>query len=151
LPPRSNSSARATCRRSRSRDTQAVGRHALTAQAEQLESIVGRIGRRLNHWLRTNRDGVPSADFFEAFRYYQAALLGLLREQRERGRLVRDLSDMPDDELQATIRAESLRAAHTFTPDEWAMLDRVRAEQSQGRHGGLPATSDPDETSDTDE
>jgi hypothetical protein len=114
----------------------AVGRHTLTAQAELLESIVGRIGRRLNHWLRTNRDGVPSADFFEAFRYYQAALLGLLREQRERAELeLKRTSDaamrrLDDAQLEATLRAELLKAAHTYTPEEWAMLDRVRAEQS---------------------
>jgi hypothetical protein len=32
--------------------------------------------------------------------------------------------------------AELLKAAHTYTPEEWAMLDRVRAEQSQGRAWG---------------
>lgn len=111
-----------------------VGRHTLTTQAELMESIVGRIGRRLNHWLRTNRDGVPSVEFFEAFRYYQAALLGLLREQRERGRLALR-SDVPDENLEAALRAEFLRAAHTFTPEEWAMLDRMRAGQSTTGEG----------------
>jgi hypothetical protein len=113
-----------------------VGRHTLTVQAELLESIVGRIGRRLNHWLKTNPNATPSAEFLEAFRYYQAALLGLLREQRERARRA---VDVPDEQLEATLRAEFLRAAHTFTPEDWAILDRVRAEQSDTE------TSDPDE------
>jgi hypothetical protein len=127
-----------------------VRRHTLTAQAEQLVSLTGRIGRRLNHWLRTHRDGVPSAEFFEAFRYYQAALLGLLREQRERARLA-DGKPMSDEdyergiqEFRAEIRTEILRNAHTLTPDEWAMLDRARAEQSQQERGADDGEQDPD-------
>jgi hypothetical protein len=113
-----------------------VGKHTLTAQAEQLESITGRIGRRLSHWLRTNRDGVPSAEFFEAFRYYQAALLGLLREQRDRARLAAgERESVPTEVLEAQLREEFLRAAHTFTPEEWAMLDRVRTEQARTGKG----------------
>jgi hypothetical protein len=107
-------------------------RDTLTVQAEQLASLTGRIGRRLNHWLRTHRDGVPSAEFFEAFRYYQAALLGLLREQRERARPdCRPMSDEDFERGMLELRAKFLRAAHTFTPDEWALLDRARAEQSE--------------------
>lgn len=118
-----------------------VRRHTLTAQAEQLTSLTGRIGRRLNHWLRTHREGVPSAEFFEAYRYYQAALLGLLREQRERARLgCKPMSDEEYErgmqEFRTEIRNEILRNAHTLTPDEWAMLDRARAEQSQQGKGG---------------
>lgn len=129
----------------------AVSKHTLTAQAEQLASLTGRIGRRLNHWLRTHPDVLPSAEFFEAFRYHQAALLGLLREQRERARLAggEPMSDEDYERAVQELRTEILRSAHTFTPDEWAMLDRVRAEQSQDQQRG-PARGDPG-TSDTDE
>jgi hypothetical protein len=66
----------------------------------------------------------------------------LLREQRERAELeLKRTSDaamrrLDDAQLEATLRAELLKAAHTYTPEEWAMLDRVRAEQSQGRAWG---------------
>jgi hypothetical protein len=119
-----------------------VGKHTLTAQAEQLESITARIGRRLNHWLRTHPDVLPGAEFFEAFRYCQAALLGLLREQRERVEVeLKRTSDaamrkLDDQHLEATIWDGLLEYARSMTPEQWARLDKVRAEQSNKGQGG---------------
>lgn len=118
----------------------ALGSPTMASVAEELErtgspSKCRQRTSRLASSRRGTRPEGTSAEFFEAFRYHQAALLGLLREQRERARRA---ADIPDEQLQATLRREFLRAAHTFTPDEWAMLDRVRAEQ-------------PQDTSDTDE
>lgn len=104
-----------------------VGKHTLNKQATQLESLCGRIGRRLSYWLRANQGLLPSAEFLEAFRYYQAALLGLLREQRERAALVDgERGTMPVQSLEAQFRKELLIAAHAFTDVEWSTLDKVR-------------------------
>lgn len=116
--------------------TLTIATHTLSKQAAQLASITARIGRRLDRWLRTNPDGIPSPEFFEAFRYHQAALLGLLREQRERAKLAAGESEsVPTEQLEAQLKHEFLRAAHTFSPEEWAMLDRVRAEQASTGKG----------------
>lgn len=111
-------------------------KHTLSKQADQLASITARIGRRLSHWLRTNPDGIPSPEFFEAFRYHQAALLGLLREQRERARLAAgERESVPTEVLVIQLRHELLNAARTFTPEEWAIVDRARAEQASAGKG----------------
>jgi hypothetical protein len=60
----------------------------------------------------------------------------LLREQRERARLAAsELESLQTEQLEAQLKHEFLRAAHAVTPDEWAMLDRVRAEQSAAGKG----------------
>ena len=112
-----------------------VGKHTLTVQAEQLESITARIGRRLNHWLKTTPNAVPGGEFLEAFRYYQAALLGLLREQRERARRAGDDPNVSDEALAVQFKQEVVNALRTFTDDDWALADRVRAEQAAARGG----------------
>lgn len=108
-----------------------VGAHTLNKQATQLESLCGRIGRRLSYWLRVNQTLLPSAEFLEAFRYYQAALLGLLREQRERATIVNcERGTAPVESLEAQFRKELMIAAHVFTDSEWATLDKVRAQRT---------------------
>jgi hypothetical protein len=111
-------------------DSVVVGTHDLTLQSKQLESICRRVGKRLNYWLtRTARlntaagnpvdeEPLPSPEFLEAFRYYQAALLGLLKEQRERARLKGD--EPTPEQLQAQFRAELDRALASFSPAEQA-------------------------------
>jgi hypothetical protein len=112
-----------------------VGLHDLTQQSKVLESICRRIGIRLNYWLRRtarmNTDAgravdeapLPSAEFLEAFRYYQAALLGLLKEQRERAKLQGDAPT--EEQLQAQFADELRRALATFTPEERAFATKL--------------------------
>lgn len=102
--------------------------HDLTVQSKMLSSLTRRIGVRLNYWLRRtarlnteagNPDDeapIPSPEFLEAFRYYQAALLGLLKEQRERAKLQGDAPT--EEQLQAQFAQELRRALETFTPEE---------------------------------
>lgn len=101
-------------------DSVTVGLHDLTKQSKQLESICRRIGLRLSYWLRTTSTEhcLPSESFLEAFRYYQAALLGLLKEQRERARLKGD--EPTEEQMQAQFADELRRALQTFTPEERA-------------------------------
>lgn len=112
-----------------------LGSHSLTKQAERLESVCARIGRRLDYWLRrTMRDTMkthgseieaplPSEEFLEAFRYWQAALLGLLKEQRERAVLQ---GDQPSPEqLQAQFAEELKRGLDSFNEAERAFAMRI--------------------------
>jgi hypothetical protein len=96
-----------------------VGTHTLTKQAEQLESLTRRVGARLSYWLnQTNVERpLPSAEWIETFRYYQAAVLGLLKEQRERAKLKAG-EDITDAELQKQFREELAKALETFSPKE---------------------------------
>lgn len=41
---------------------------------------------------------------------------------------------LDDVQLQAVMRTELMRAAHTFSADEWAVLDEVRAVQAKEGH-----------------
>lgn len=109
-------------------DSVSVATHDLTVQSKMLSSLTKRIGVRLNYWLRrtakqTSDAGlpeheapIPSPEFLEAFRYYQAALLGLLKEQRERAKLQGDAPT--EEQLQAQFATELRRALETFTPEE---------------------------------
>lgn len=109
-------------------DSVTVATHDLTRQSAMLESLCKRVGIRLSFWLnRTMRETtaagrpkeeapVPSAEWLEAFRYYQAALLGLLKEQRERAKLQGDAPT--EEQLQAQFAQELRRALETFTPEE---------------------------------
>jgi hypothetical protein len=94
-----------------------VGSHTLTKQAEQLESLTGRVGNRLSYWLKTNPKVLPTEEWIETFRYYQAAVLGLLKEQRERAKLKAG-EDITDAELQKQFREELAKALETFSPKE---------------------------------
>lgn len=104
-----------------------IGTHSLTKQAQMLESVCRRIGLRLHHWLRiTSQDQpptLPSEAFIDAFRYWQAALLGLLKEQRERAKLQGDAPT--EEQLQAQFADELRRALETFNPDERAFAIRI--------------------------
>lgn len=96
-----------------------VGSHTLTAQAEQLESLTRRVGARLAHWLYTTSVArtLPPTEWIEVFRYYQAAVLGLLKEQRERAKLT--AGEHPTDEqLHEQFRDELAKALETFSPEE---------------------------------
>lgn len=119
-------------------DNVRVGSHDLTMQSRQIESICRRVGLRLNYWLiRTMRETtaagkqhdeapLPSMEFLEAFRYYQAALLGLLKEQRERAKLQGDAPT--EEQLQAQFAEELRRALETFNADERAFAMKLWAE-----------------------
>lgn len=113
--------------------------HSLNLQAARLVSINHRIGKRLDRWLKLNPEGLPDADFVETYRYYAAALINLLKEQRERS-LVGG-PEVPAEVLQAQLRHEFVLAAGSYDeqdleqlarnlkPEVWAVLDRVRAER----------------------
>lgn len=125
-----------------------VGLHDLTQQSKMLESICRRIGIRLSYWLRRtarlNTDAgnpideapLPSPEFLEAFRYYQAALLGLLKEQRERAKLQGDAPT--EEQLQAQFADELRRALSTFTPEERAFATKLW----EGNQLPQPATTE---------
>jgi hypothetical protein len=110
-----------------------VGVHTLTKQAERLESICNRVGIRLSWWLRTTMQSkeMPSAEFLEAFRYYQAALLGLLKEQRERARLADGGAARSEAELEAQFKAELRKALSSFTPEERAFAMKLWGQESR--------------------
>jgi hypothetical protein len=122
-----------------------VGQHTLTKQAEQLESLNRRIGRRLAHWLRTHPDQLPDAEFVETYHRHSASLIALLKEQRERAK--DGGPPVPTEVLTAQLRHEFADAAGTFDdadlellarnlkPEAWATLDRVRAEMETDRIG----------------
>lgn len=96
-----------------------VGTHALTAQAEQLQSLTLRVGKRLSYWLRkTNATmDLPPEEWIEVFRYYQAALLGLLKEQRERAKM-QSGDGLTDEQLKDTFKAQLVEALETFSATE---------------------------------
>ncbi len=103
-----------------------IGKHALTQDAELFASIVRRIGKRLAYWLRNTGHNVPpseqplpSESFLETFRYYQAAQLGILREQRERFALLKG-EHVDEATLKAQFRASLVEALSTFSKDEQA-------------------------------
>ena len=102
-----------------------VGLHDLTEQGRTLSSITRRIGQRLTYWLRTTavEKPLPPPEWVEVFRYYQAALLGLLKEQRERAKLQGDAPT--EEQLQAQFADELRRALETFNPDERAFAMRL--------------------------
>lgn len=107
-----------------------IGTHSLTKQAQMLESVCRRIGLRLHHWLRAtsqSKDPVlPTEEFIDAFRYWQAALLGLLKEQRERAKLQGDAPT--EEQLQAQFADELRRALETFNDEERAFAMKLWAE-----------------------
>lgn len=111
--------------------------HNLTRQAERLASLTNRMGHRLSEWLReTSRVAVktktiaplPSAEWIETFRYYQAALLGLLKEQTSRARLAQGLEKISEAELRSQFAAQLEQALQTFTPKQRAHARKVFAE-----------------------
>lgn len=100
-----------------------IGKHALTQDAELLASITRRVGKRLASWLWRSKGQdpapLPSTEFLEAFRYYQAAQLGILREQRERYALLKG-EVVDEGQLRAQFRTELKDALATFSPEEKA-------------------------------
>lgn len=124
-----------------------VGLHDLTKQSKMLESICRRVGQRLSWWLHRSLEDarravppetppLPSEAFLEAFRYYQAALLGLLKEQRERAKLQGDAPT--EEQLQAQFADELRRALTTFTPEERAFALKLW----EGNQIPAPATTE---------
>lgn len=108
-----------------------VGKHTLTSQSKLLESLCGRVGRRLSRWLTEHQGALPDQQWVEAYRYYQATLLGLLKEQRERARLLAgELAELPLQSLEAQFRSEMLRAIESFEPADWARVDAIRVERT---------------------
>lgn len=108
-----------------------IGKHALTQDAELLASVTRRIGKRLAYWLRRTGHGIPaleqpmpSPEFLEAFRYYQSAQLGILREQRERFALLKG-EEVDEATLKAQFRASLVDALSTFSAEERAFAMKL--------------------------
>lgn len=101
-----------------------VGRHTLTIEAERLESITRRVGMRLARWLTLSKDVepvvLPPPEWVDIFRYYQAAVLNLLKEQRARAELMKRDGALSEEQLAAQLQAEIRRALETFGPEERA-------------------------------
>ena len=108
-----------------------IGKSALEAETNRLQSITRRVGKRLSHWLFTNPQGIPGPEFTDIFRYYQASVLNQLREQRERCKQAGG-DGMSTEALEAQFRVEVLMALRTFTEQDWAVADKVRAERFGG-------------------
>ncbi len=121
-----------------------IKRHVLDLEAGSLGWITRRVGRRLSRWLRSTPEEIqgflikweegrpvpvpmldlegkpimvpclPDSEFRETWRWYQNALLGLLKEQRERAKLTpkNGAPALTDEEYEAAHRemvAESIR------------------------------------------
>lgn len=116
------------------------GRHLLDVEGERLQTITAMVGRRIKKWLGANPKGFLDERFIDVFRYYQATVLGQLREQRERAS-VAGASTMTTEQLEAQFQVEVLRAIRTFSPADWEIADRARCERfGQGRW--VPATEE---------
>ena len=121
-----------------------IRRHVLDLEAPSLAWLARRVGRRLQRWLKQTPDDIqghqiewvqgtpvskpmlhadgspvmvpclPDADFRENWRWYQATILGLLKEQRERAKLTpkNGAPALSDEEYEAALRemiAETIR------------------------------------------
>ncbi len=110
-----------------------VGKHTLTIEAERLESISRRVGMRLGHWLTATKDQVPPPipppEWIEVFRYYQAAVISLLKEQRERAKLMKG-EVLTEEQLHAQLQTEIARALETFGPEERAFALKLWSAKS---------------------
>lgn len=103
----------------------AINRHVLDAEAARVTRLAQRVGQRLRNSLRnTSMDRPPDADWLHVARWYSHVVLSMLREQRERALIARG---EPVSNLEAQLAQEFIAAAKTFSDDEWALLDRVRA------------------------
>lgn len=87
----------------------------------------------MHKWLVDTKasQALPDKDFVEVFRYYQASVLSQLREQRERYKQAGG-EGMSTEALEAQFRMEVLLALRTFTEQDWAVADKVRAERFGG-------------------
>ena len=66
-----------------------IRRHILDLEAGKLSWILKRLGSRLRNQIAALPDNVlPSEEWLEHAKWYQAGVFGLLKEQRERARLV---------------------------------------------------------------
>lgn len=83
--------------------------HALDRETSRFAGLTRRLGRRLSYALKRFEDAqaIPDSDWSETYRLYSASMLGLLREQRERGKLAM-LSGAPV--LSEAEHAEALEA-----------------------------------------
>lgn len=106
-----------------------IDKTMLEAEVERLQSITRSWGMRLRKSLRDNPDTLPSEGMIEVFRYYQACVLGQLREQRERYRQSGG-ENTPTATLEAQFRVEVLLAIRTFSAADWEVADRVRVERT---------------------
>lgn len=99
--------------------------HALSREAGALAKLAKRMGQRLRLWMEKNPEVMPDADVRFTFDMYTKAVLGLLKEQRERAKLAmssdapvisdlefekqlrelakRTIAEMPEAELQAML------------------------------------------------
>ena len=100
----------------------------VTKRGLELEGICRRVGRRLSTWLSQNQGVLPSEEWTEAFRYYQAAVISLLKEQRERAKVSdKAKAKMTDAELDAQLRKQLTKALDNLTPEEWILIEQAMA------------------------
>lgn len=122
--------------------TVTFGLDALEVEGERLQSITRSIGVRLRHWLtKTEKSELPDARWTDIYRYYQASVLGQLREQRERAKQA-GADTMSTEALEAQFRVEVLLAIRSFSEADWEIADRARSERF-GPGRWVPATEVP--------
>lgn len=108
-----------------------VSKEMLTVETGRLAVIMARVGKRLKNYIgKLGPDVLPDPDTMESARWYSATVLGLLKEQRERGLLaakagLAELSEAEHAEALEAFRRETLLA---MSDDE---LERLKAERAK--------------------
>ena len=122
-------------------------RRQVAIYAEEQRAIAAEIGHRqrarqlTDEQIQVLRVGLAvliKPDLQRRLEAIDVALTRLTRGSLEAARSHEKIvGDQDDAALLATLREEFLRASYTFGPEEWAMLDQVRA--TQAREGQKPA------------
>jgi hypothetical protein len=96
-------------------DQKKIRTRTLAKQTSQLAYLSAKLGSRLRYWLKsTERDKatgdgpMPDEDWRETYKQYTAAVLGLLREQRERQKMANAFVKAAGIERQLTPEEEQL-------------------------------------------
>lgn len=97
-------------------------------RARELDRILTRMGKRLFYWLKQNPDLLPPEGWTENFRYYQSAVLGMMKEKREADKNeAKRRKNMSPAQLAELAKQELLRALPSFSPEEWALIKQAEA------------------------
>lgn len=114
-----------------------VSKNVLHAETTRLASIMTRVGRRLkNHIGKLDGRGVPDEGTRETLRWYKDAVLGLLKEERERARFAAasGLNEIPEAEHQEALDAFRRETMLEMSDEEMAKLVDERAKARATRH-----------------
>jgi hypothetical protein len=111
-------------------------RHPLEVEAARLAGLTRRLGKRLMYrHRRMLADAVPDEDWRESYKLYRDAVLGLLKEQRERARLPPGSRPptVSDEDFEREIKALAAQAVQELPQDELDRLLEDRRALSEAR------------------